>query len=126
MAAATAQKIANTNTSNDTNTNVTEAELAQRLNTVQTLLFGDAQSATSDRIAFLEDRVLELESSTDDRFEKLAKAADERFAAMEKEFEQRLAQMEKDINVRDRQQTQSRRRLVANLGDTIKLMAKEN
>ncbi len=123
MAASNAQKVAN---ANDARNSVSETELAQRLNTVQSLLFGDAQSATADRIAFLEDRVLELEASTDERFEKLAKAADERFATMEKEFEQRLAQLEKDINVRDRQQTQSRRRLVANLGDTIKLMAKEN
>jgi len=124
MAASTAKKVANAPAASESA--VSDAELAQRLGTVQTLLFGDAQSATADRIAFLEDRVRELEASTDERFEKLAKAADERFASMEKDFEQRLEQMAKDINVRDRQQTQSRRRLVSNLGETIKSMAKEN
>jgi len=126
MSASSAKKVANTNVTTESETAVSEAELAQRLGTVQTLLFGDAQRATADRIAFLEDRVAELETSTDERFEKLAKAADQRFAEMEKEFERRLDQMEKDINVRDRQQTQSRRRMVSNLGETIKLMAKEN
>jgi len=65
------------------NPNVSEADLVQRLGQVQTLLFGDAHTATEDRIAFLEDRVLELESATQDRFDALAEAFDKRTADME-------------------------------------------
>lgn len=123
MAANSAKKMPALEPANESG--VSEKELVQRLGQVQTLLFGDAQRATTDRIAYLEDRILELEASADERLEKLAKAFDERTADMEKEFERRLTELSKEVNVRDRQQTQSQRRLVTNLGETIKLIAKE-
>jgi len=123
MAANSAKKLPPVIPANDPN--LSEADLVQRLSQVQTLLFGDAQRAATDRIAYLEDRILELESSTDERLETLAKAFDTRTAEMEKDFERRLTELTKEVNVRDRQQTQSQRRLVTNLGETIKLIAKE-
>lgn len=104
---------------------LSDADLVQRLGQVQTLLFGDAQRAAADRIAYLEDRILELESSADERFDMLAKAFDARTAEMEKDFDRRLNELSKEVNVRDRQQTQSQRRLVTNLGETIKAIAKD-
>ena len=155
MAAANSKKIVTANTPEPA---LDEMDMNQRMSTVQALLFGEAQSETADRIAFLEDRIRDLEASADDRLETLANAADARFADMEKafgerstemekeftertvemeqeldrrtaniqkDFEQRLAAMEKDISMRDRQQTQNRRRMMTNMGETIKMMAKD-
>lgn len=104
---------------------LSNTQMAERYNQVQALLFGDEQQATTDRIAFLEDRVRELEDSAKARFEEMSAYIDKLTTEMAKTADKRFADLETELEARDRRQTQHRRRMVSTLGDSIKGLAKD-
>lgn len=104
---------------------LSNTDMAERYNQVQTLLFGDEQRATADRIAFLEDRVRELEASATARFEEMSAYVDKLTTEMAKTADKRFADLETEMEARDRRQTQSRRRMVSTLGESIKGLSKD-
>jgi len=95
---------------------LSNTQMAERYNQVQALLFGDEQQATTDRIAFLEDRVRELEDSAKARFEEMSAYIDKLTTEMAKTADKRFADLETELEARDRRQTQHRRRMVSTGG----------
>ncbi len=106
-------------------TPLSNTEMAQRYNQVQTLLFGDEQRATADRIAFLEDRVRELEDSATARFAEMSAYIDRLTTELAKTADKRFSDLENELEARDRRQTQHRRRMVSTMGESIKGLAKD-
>jgi len=104
---------------------VSNTEMAERYSQVQALLFGDEQQATADRIAFLEDRVRELEASASARFEEMSAYIDRLTSELAKTADKRFADLENEMEARDRRQTQNRRRMVNTMGESIKDLAKD-
>lgn len=89
-------------------------DLGRRMLDVQNLLFGDAQRLMQDRL-----------DQSDDRHREAVEAFDERLRLMVDTFERRIAVLQEDVRNRDREQTAQRRRLVTNIGDAIKDLAKD-
>ncbi len=89
-------------------------DLGRRMLDVQNLLFGDAQRLMQDRL-----------DQADDRHREAVEAFDERLRLMTDTFERRFAVLQEDMRTRDREQTSQRRRLVSNIGDAIKDLAKD-
>jgi len=89
-------------------------DLGRRMLDVQNLLFGDSQRLVEDRL-----------DQTDDRHREAVEAFDERLRLMTEAFERRIVALQEDVRIRDREQTSQRRRLVTNIGDAIKDLAKD-
>lgn len=89
-------------------------DLGRRMLDVQNLLFGDAQRLTEDRL-----------DQVDDRHREAVEAFDERLRLVVDTFERRITVLQEEIRTRDREQTTQRRRLVINIGDAIKDLAKD-
>ena len=104
---------------------VSNTEMAERYSQVQTLLFGDEQRATADRIAFLEDRVRELEASATARFEEMSSYIDKLTSELAKTADKRFSELENELEARDRRQTQQRRRMINTMGESIKGLSKD-
>jgi len=85
-------------------TPLSNTEMAQRYNQVQTLELEDSATA----------RFAEMSAYIDRLTTELAKTADKRFSDLENELE-----------ARDRRQTQHRRRMVSTMGESIKGLAKD-
>ena len=103
---------------------LSNAQMAERYSQVQSLLFGDEQDATTNRIAFLEDRVRELEASAKARFEQMSAYIDRLITELAKTADKRFADLENEMETRDRRQTQQRRRMVNTMGESIKGLSK--
>ena len=103
---------------------LSNAQMAERYSQVQSLLFGDEQNATTNRIAFLEDRVRELEASATARFEQMSAYIDRLTSELAKTADKRFSEMESEMEARDRRQTQQRRRMVSTMGESIKDLSK--
>lgn len=90
----------------------TSEDLSQRLSSVQDLLFGDAHREITGRLDHGDDRHREFVDSTAAQIQMLTEA-----------FEQKIEALRQEIRAIDRAQTAKRRKLVGDLGDTIKAMA---
>ena len=96
------------------NTDAESADLGRRMLDVQNLLFGDARRLIEDRL-----------DQTDDRHRESVAAFDERLRLLADTLDRKVAALQEEVRTRDREQTAARRRLVSNLGDAIKDMAKD-
>ncbi len=89
-------------------------DLGRRMQDVQNLLFGDAQRLLEDRL-----------NQADDRHREAVEVFDERLRMVVDTFERRITVLQEELRTRDREQTAQRRRLVTNIGDAIKDLAKD-
>jgi len=90
----------------------TDADLGQRLASVQDLLFGDARRDIVQRLDINDQNHREFADDT---------AA--QIAMMTEVFEQKIETLRQEIRSIDRAQTAKRRKLVGEMGDAIKAMA---
>jgi len=90
----------------------TDADLGQRLASVQDLLFGDAQRDIVQRL-----------DTNDANHREFADDTAAQIAMMTEVFEQKIETLRQEIRSIDRAQTAKRRKLVGEMGDAIKAMA---
>ena len=90
----------------------TDADLGQRLASVQDLLFGDARRDIVQRLDI-----------NDQNHREFADDTSAQIAMMTEVFEQKIETLRQEIRSIDRAQTAKRRKLVGEMGDAIKAMA---
>ncbi len=115
MTASTADKTVvplNENRADDEDAVKNSADLSQRMASVQELLFGDAQREMIDRLDHVDDRHRDFASTTNAQIQMMTEM-----------FEKKIEVLREEIRSIDRAQTAKRRKMIGDLGDTIKSLA---